>query len=130
MKLGLTGLIIAAAWAVPAVACYYGPMPVQFVGHTARLSPDDISAFEWQLDGRRVNFPRSRLLVIFYAPASKALLDQRQRAIQSYLRSRGLGAEGLSFAATTAKPSRVLLEEWTQGKIPTASVELMVGGCR
>ena len=129
MRVARIASAIAIVWTAPAMACYNGPMPVQFAGNTARLTHDDLSSFEWQLDSRRLNFPNSRLLVIFYSPASKPLFDRRRRAIENYLLAKGLGPDDMSIEVARLNPPPSFLAEWTRGKVPTATVELARGGC-
>jgi hypothetical protein len=128
MKVAFISAAVGMAWGAPALACYTGPMPLQFVGHTARLSSDDESALRWQM-GERLGSRRNRLLVIFYAAKPNPLLEQRRHTVRAYLLAKGIAQDDFVIAVTNRKPAPQLLAEWTQGRVPSASVELTSGGC-
>ena len=130
MRLMLFFGAAALTCAVPAAACYTGPMPVAFTGRSSHLTPDSKRYLASYADDRGLN-GNDRLLVIFYGGVPRQGFDTtlrrgREKAVLSYLQTLGVPFAKVSLV-TTKKPMEGWLEKLGHGNRPVASVELTVG---
>jgi len=126
----LAAMTVAALWAMPATACYTGPMPMAFNGRTAQLSKNAKERLAYYSEMRGIN-GRDRLLVIFYGPppqrpSDKELLRKRKQTVRGYLLYKGVLASAFSIV-TTKRTLPTDLRELDPGSRQIATVELTIG---
>ena len=111
----------------PAHACYYGPLPIEFIGRTAQLAPGEKPIIA-DYAARRAAL-KSRIIVIIYSAPSKAAADvlsrQRQDTVRSFLISRGVRPDDMDVVTSRRPAPKSFVDLF--GAQPQATVELTTG---
>ena len=119
----LSALLLLVALAVPAgtaQACIRGPLPLTFIGQTARLDGD--GKFLLKEYGRER--PHDILQVIFYKSAvPRNIVEERRRNVLAYLRT--ISRQNVAVAYSEKPLPKLLADHF--GYRATATVEVTKG---
>ena len=131
MRLHIAGVALllgmSAVVSEPAHACYYGPLPIEFIGRTAQLAPGEKPIIA-DYAARRAAL-KSRIIVIIYAAPSNTVGDilsrQRQNTVRSFLISQGVRPSDMAVLTSKKSPPKSFVDLF--GGQPQATVELTTG---